>query len=125
MVTFDCSANFTATIMPEEAQETIDETPVNIARQSVPDENLGDEIVHGLDVLAEVKLPSTIRKSAHPYTKWHLNNYTIQNGNGHFPLQRGYLCNLNSQCSCGDSCTTSFIPIPQYHLIWSSLSLCQ
>jgi hypothetical protein len=70
MVNFGCSANFTATVQvtPEEAQETIDETPVNIVRQSVPDENLGDEIVHGLDVLAEVKLPSTIRKSAHPYT---------------------------------------------------------
>jgi hypothetical protein len=70
MVTFGCSANFTATIQvtPEEAQETIDETPVNIVRQSIPDENLGDEIVHGLDVLAEVKLLSTIRKSTHPYT---------------------------------------------------------
>jgi hypothetical protein len=64
MVTFGCSANFTATITPEEGQETIDETPVNIVQQSVPDENFGDDIVHGLDVLAEVKLPSTIRKSA-------------------------------------------------------------
>jgi hypothetical protein len=69
MVTFGCSANFTATITPEEGQETIDETPVNIVRQSVPDENLGDEIVHGLDVLAEVKLPSTIRKSAQIHTQ--------------------------------------------------------
>ena len=70
MITFGCSANFTATIQvtPEEAQETIDETPVNIVQQSVPDENLGDEIVHGLDVLAEVKLPSTISKSAQIHT---------------------------------------------------------
>ena len=64
MVTFGCTANFTATITPEECQETVDETPVNIVQQSVPDENLGDDIVHGLDVLAEVKLPSTICKSA-------------------------------------------------------------
>ena len=47
MVTFGCSANFTVTITPEEGQETIDEIPVNIVQQSVPDENLGDEIVHG------------------------------------------------------------------------------
>jgi hypothetical protein len=82
--TFCCSANlnFTATITtPEEAQleETVDENPVNIVQQSVPDsdENPGDEIVHGLDVLAEVKLPSTVRKSAaqiHPQI--HLNNCT-------------------------------------------------
>jgi hypothetical protein len=78
MVTFGFSANFTATVTPEEAEETIDETPVNIVRQSVPDENPGDEIVHGLDVLAEVKLSSTIRKSAQIHTQihWHLNNYT-------------------------------------------------
>ena len=54
MVTFGCTANFTATITPEEGQETVDETPVNIVQQSVPDENLVDDIVHGLDVLAEV-----------------------------------------------------------------------
>ena len=44
----------------------MDETPVDVVKQSesVPDEGPGDEIVHGLDVLAEVKLPSTIRKSA-------------------------------------------------------------
>jgi hypothetical protein len=69
MVTFGCSANFTATITPEEGQKTIDETPVNIVQQSVPDENLPDDIVHGLDVLAEVKLPSTIRKSAQIHTQ--------------------------------------------------------
>ena len=74
MVTFGCSANFTVTITPEEGQETIDEIPVNIVQQSVSDENLGDEIVHGLDVFAEVKLPSTIRKSQiHMQTiHWHL-----------------------------------------------------
>jgi hypothetical protein len=44
----------------------MDEAPVDVVKQSVPDEDPGDEIVHGLDhdVLAEVKLPSTIRKSA-------------------------------------------------------------
>ena len=47
---------------PEEAQETMDETAVNVVQQSVPDEGPGDEIVHDLNVLAEVKLPSTIRK---------------------------------------------------------------
>ena len=65
MVTFGCSANVTATIRqltPEEAQETMDETAVNVVQQSVPDEGPGDEIVHDLNVLAEVKLPSTIRK---------------------------------------------------------------
>jgi hypothetical protein len=64
MVTFGCTANFTA-ITPEEAEETmdeIDENPVDIVKQSVPDEDPDDEIVHGLDVLSEVKLPSTIRK---------------------------------------------------------------
>ena len=79
MTTFGSSANSTATIMPEESQETIDdETPVNIVQQSVPDENLGDEIVHGLgaSVLAEVKLPSTIRKSAQIHRQIHLNNCT-------------------------------------------------
>jgi hypothetical protein len=63
MVTFGYSANFTA---PEEAQETMDETPddIQVVQQSIPDENPGDEIVYGpVDVLAEVKLPSTIRKS--------------------------------------------------------------
>ena len=40
------------------------ETSIDIAQQSVPDENPGDEIVHDLNVLAEVKLPSTIHKSA-------------------------------------------------------------
>ena len=73
MVTFGCSANFTAAITPEEAQETMDETP-DVVQQSVPDENPGDEIVHGLDVLAEVKLPSTIRKSAQIHIQIHLNN---------------------------------------------------
>ena len=51
-----------------------DETPVNVVQQSIPDENPGDEIVHGLDVLAEVKLPSTIRKSERIHTQIHLNN---------------------------------------------------
>ena len=45
----------------------MDEAPVDAVKQSVPDEDPGDEIVHGLDhepdVLA-VKLPSTIHKSA-------------------------------------------------------------
>ena len=69
MVIFGCSAKFTA-ITPEEAQETMDETPVDVVKQSksVPDEGPGDEIVHGLDVLAEVKLPSTISKSAQIHT---------------------------------------------------------
>ena len=42
-----CLANFTAsaTITPEETRETVDETPVNVVQQSVPDENSGDEIV--------------------------------------------------------------------------------
>ena len=40
----------------------MDETAVNVVQQSVPDEGPGDEIVHDLNVLAEVKLPSTIRK---------------------------------------------------------------
>ena len=69
MVTFGWSAT---TVTPEEAQETIDEIPVDIVRQSVPDEDPGDEIVHSLDVLAEVKLPSTIRKSAEIHTQIHL-----------------------------------------------------
>jgi hypothetical protein len=67
MVTFSYSANATATITRfthEEAQETMNEIPVDVVQQSVPDEGPGDEIVHDLDVLAEVKLPSTIRKSA-------------------------------------------------------------
>ena len=79
MTNFGCSANFTPTIMPEDSQETVDaETPVNTIQQSVPDENPGDEIVHGLgaSLLAEVKLPSTIRKSAQIYRQIHLNNYT-------------------------------------------------
>ena len=76
MVTFGCTAIFTAAITPEEAQETNDETPVDVVKQSVPDEDSGDEIVHGLDVLAEVKLPSTIRKSAQIYTQIRLNNFT-------------------------------------------------
>ena len=63
MVTFGCTANLTA-ITPEEAQEAMDETPVDIEQQSIPDEDPEDEIVHGINVLAEVKLPSTIRKSA-------------------------------------------------------------
>ena len=67
MVIFGCTtANFTATDTPEDAQEATDETPVDIAKQSVPDEDSGDEIVHGddgINILAEVKLPSTIRKS--------------------------------------------------------------
>ena len=74
MVIFDCSAN--TTITPEEAHETMDETPVDVAKQSVPDEEPGDEIVQGLDVLAEVKLPSTIRKSSQIHTQIHLNNCT-------------------------------------------------
>ena len=67
MVTLGCSANLPATITtplaPGEAQETIDsdEITVNAVRQSISDENHGDEIVH--DVLTEVKLPSTICKS--------------------------------------------------------------
>ena len=68
MVTLGCSANLSATITtplaPEEAQETIDSdknAAVNAVWQSIPDENHGDKIVH--DVLAEVKLPSTIHKS--------------------------------------------------------------
>ena len=58
---------FYSTDTLEDAQEAMDETPVDIAKQSVPDEDSGDEIIHGNDginVLAEVKLPSTIRKSA-------------------------------------------------------------
>ena len=54
----------------------MDEPPVNDIRQSVPDENPGDEIVQGLNVLAEVKLPSTIRKSAQIHTQIRLNNCT-------------------------------------------------
>jgi hypothetical protein len=76
LVTFGFTANFTAIITPEEAQETMDEAPVNIVKQSVPDEDPGDGIVHGLDVLAEVKLPSTIRKSAQIHTQIRLNNCT-------------------------------------------------
>ena len=74
MVTFGHSANIAEAITPEEAQETMDETPVDNVRQSesVPDENPGDEIVHGLiDVLAEVKLPSTVRKSAQIHIQIH------------------------------------------------------
>ena len=77
-VTFGCSANLTATITPKEAQEAMDEPPVNDIQQSVPDENPGDEIVQDLNVLAEVKLPSTIRKSAQIHTQIHLNNCTEQ-----------------------------------------------
>jgi len=68
-MTFGCPAGFSA---PEAAQGTLDEIPVNVVRQSVPDEIPGDEIVHS-DVLAEVKLPSTIRKSAQIHTQihWH------------------------------------------------------
>ena len=69
MVTFSCTANFTAITTPEEAQDSetmdeIDENPVDIVKQSVPDEDPDDEIVEsdGLDILSEVKLPSTIRK---------------------------------------------------------------
>ena len=69
MVTFGCTANFTATITPEEAQETMDEAPVDVVKQSVPDEDPGDEIIHGFDVLAEFKLPSTISKSAQIHTQ--------------------------------------------------------
>ena len=79
MTNFGCSANFTPTIMPEDSQETVDaETPVNTIQQSVPDENPGDKIVHGLDasLLAEAKLLSTIRKSAQIHRQIHLNNYT-------------------------------------------------
>jgi len=72
MVTFSC----TATITPEEARETMDETPVKVVKRSVPDEDPGDEIIHDLDVLAEVKLPSTIRKSAQIQTQVCLNNCT-------------------------------------------------
>ena len=50
----------------------MEKTPVDVVQQSVPDERPGDEIVHGLDVLAEVKLPSTIRKSAQIHTQIHL-----------------------------------------------------
>ena len=59
-------ANLITTDTPqaEKAEETTEETPADIVPQSVPDENPGDEIVQGLDVLAEVKLPSTIHKSA-------------------------------------------------------------
>jgi hypothetical protein len=64
MVNFGYTANLAATITPEEAEEITDETPVDIVMQSVPDEDPGDEIVHDINVLAEVKLPSTIRKSA-------------------------------------------------------------
>ena len=69
VVTFGYSADLTEEITPKEAQETMnhDENPLNIIRQSVPDENPSDEIVNGPidhDVLAEVKLPSTIRKPA-------------------------------------------------------------
>ena len=76
MVTFGCSANFTATITPEEVQETMDETPADVVEQSVPDEDPGDEIVNDLNILAEVKLPSTIRKSAQIHTQIRLNNCT-------------------------------------------------
>jgi hypothetical protein len=70
IVTFGCSANLIEATAPEEAQETMDETLVNVVQQSVPDENPGDEVVHGLvDILAEVKLPSTIRKSAKIHTE--------------------------------------------------------
>ena len=58
------------------AQETMDETHVDVVKQSVPDEDPGDEIVHGLDILAEVKLSSTIRKSAQIRTQIWLNNCT-------------------------------------------------
>jgi len=68
MVTFGCTAKLTTTVIPdsEETQETTDNsgTPADAVKQSVPDEDPGDEVVHSLDVLAEVKLPSTIRKSA-------------------------------------------------------------
>ena len=56
--------NLTATIAPEEDQEAVHEIPqsVNVEKQSVPDEDPGDEIIQGLDILTEVKLPSTIHK---------------------------------------------------------------
>ena len=60
MITFGC----TVAVTLEEAQETTDEAPVGNVMQSVPDEDSGDEIIHSIDVLAEVKLPSTICKSA-------------------------------------------------------------
>ena len=40
----------------------MDETAVTVVEQSVPDEGPGDEIVHDLNILAEVKLPSTFCK---------------------------------------------------------------
>jgi hypothetical protein len=77
IITYCCTANFTA-VTPEEAQEKMDETPasVHVEKQSIPDEDPGDEIVHRLDALAEVKLPSTIRKSAQIHTQSHLNKCT-------------------------------------------------
>ena len=49
--------------MPNNLHETT-ETSIDVAQQSVLDRNPVDEIVCDLNVLAEVKLPSTIHKSA-------------------------------------------------------------
>ena len=73
-VYFSVNIGHPADLIGTNAQETTEETPVDVVQQSVPDENLDDEIVHDLDVLAEVKLPSTIRKSAQMHMQFKLNN---------------------------------------------------
>ena len=75
---FGCSADLIGINMPQpDAKEITEKTLFDAVQQSVPDENPSDEIVHDLDILAEVKLPSIICKSAQIHSmQFNLNNCT-------------------------------------------------